>query len=188
MIRFLWDAHYCTFKYYYCDYLVLNWREQRKLIVFWKSLWRRLTWHLTASITTPPENLSNICCVGSRGEGQTRRPRIGFRGMFIIARPCIGRVVDVIHCHRPQSKIARIIALYHTHPPHHSNSVYSIPSTTDRANQYEFCFGRLLCYILLHLCGNLPPTSRTEEPPRNHDNSHPKEKSFVDNICSLLLV
>jgi len=98
-------------------------------------------------------------------------------GCLLLRGRCIGRVVDVIHCsRRPQSKIARIIALYLTHPPT-TVTVYPIPSTTDRANQYEFCFDCLLCYKILHLCGNLPPTSRTEELPRNHDNSHPKEKA-----------
>jgi len=100
-------------------------------------------------------------------------------GCLLLRGRCIGRVVDVIHCRRrPQSKIARIIALYLTHPLHHSNSVYSIPSTTDRANQYEFCFGCLLCCIILHLCGNLPSTPRTDGTATQPRQFPPKRKKF----------
>lgn len=62
-----------------------------------------------------------------------------------------------------QSKIARIIALYLIHPP--TTVTLSILFQAQLTEQINMSFVLVVCcFIILHLCGNLPPTPRTDEP------------------------
>lgn len=141
---------------------------------FLESLWRRLTWHLTASTTTARELVK---CLSRGIEGRRTNATATYwfqRDVYYCEAVVQGEWWMLFIC-RPQSKIASIIALYFTHPP--TTVALSILFQTQLTEQINMSFVLVVCCVVLHLCGNLPPTSRTDEPPRNHDNSHPKEKA-----------
>lgn len=99
--------------------------------------------------------MSTVSNCGAKGKRDGRV--LVSKGCLLLRGHRIGRGGH--RCRRPVKNSTYSHPLFH-HFHHHSNPVYPNPGTTDRANQYKFCFGCLLCVVIRihHHCGNLPPT------------------------------
>jgi len=147
------------------------------------SFWENFAFeHLTASTTT----WELVKCRPCRIEGR----RANATGRVLVSKGCLllrGRRIG-----RGSHRCRPVKNRTYSHPfSHHSNPVHPNPGTTDRANQYEFCFGCLLCVVNAYTTSAVTYRQRQgyERTPRNHDdNSRPNGKSFIDKICSLLLL
>lgn len=174
-----------TLMFYYCNYFSVKLRKtagKSDVCNFWKKFAFE---HLTAGITT----WELVKCRSCRIVGRRVNAMVVYwfqKGVYYWEAIGQGGVVIVVVV---QSKIARILPLSH-HFHHHSDPVYPNPGTTDRANQYEFCFGCLLCVVIrIHQhCGNLPPTPMMNGRHATTTIPAQTEKNFINKICSFSLL